>query len=128
MRAKARARDSAVKKTGREAAGGAGVAGVRARMGLTREQFGRLAGVSVRSLASWESGTGRPGTQARVRLKELERFCEALGAIVRPEAIGEWITTPNPAFEGFKPIELFERGEADRLWKMIHQFEGGSAA
>jgi hypothetical protein len=35
--------------------------------------------------------------------------------------------TPNPAFEGQSPIQVIERGEADRIWRMIIQIDSGVA-
>jgi hypothetical protein len=41
------------------------------------------------------------------------------------EAIGDWLETPNPAFERLKPLEVIERGEIDRVWQMIFLLESG---
>jgi Protein of unknown function (DUF2384) len=35
--------------------------------------------------------------------------------------------TSNPAFEGQTPIQVIERGEADRIWRMIFQIDAGVA-
>ncbi len=48
--------------------------------------------------------------------------------VVKPEAIPEWLETPNAAFEGLKPLEVIERGEIDRLWNMIFYLESGVAS
>jgi hypothetical protein len=32
---------------------------------------------------------------------------------------------PNPAFDGSTPLQVIERGESDRLWKMIYALESG---
>jgi len=104
------------------------VGDLRSGFGLSREKFGRLAGFSVRALANWESGTQRPGEQARIRLLEMERLLQALSRVIRPAAIPEWLDTPNPAFEGLKPLEVMERGQIDRLWRMIFYLESGVAS
>ncbi len=44
---------------------------------------------------------------------------------MRPEFIGQWMETPNPAFGGLKPLEVWERGEEDRIWAMIFYLESG---
>ncbi len=38
---------------------------------------------------------------------------------MKPEFIAEWLSTPNDAFDGLKPLEVIERGEVDHLWDMI---------
>jgi len=103
----------------------ADVRAVRDGYGLSREKFGRLAGFSVRSLASWESGTGEPGEQARVRLIELQRLREALAGVIQHDHIAAWLQTPNPGLNGLKPLEVVERGHIDRLWRMIYELESG---
>ncbi len=60
--------------------------------------------------------------------QEIERFRERLAEVVKPEAFPEWLETPNPAFDGLKPLEVIERGEIDRLWNMIFYLESGVAS
>ena len=52
-------------------------------------------------------------------------LCEALGKVVKRESIGRWLETPNDAFDGSTPLQVIERGEADRLWRMIYRLEAG---
>src|SRR5439155_26477922 len=84
---------------------------LRKATGLTRSDFRRLTGFSERGLADWESGHRAPKEPASRRLKELDRLCAALADVVKPEAIGPWLQTPNDAFGGVKPLEVIERGE-----------------
>ena len=42
-----------------------------------------------------------------------------------PDFIDEWMETPNQAFGGLKPLEVWERGEEDRIWGMIFYLESG---
>ncbi len=106
-------------------AASSGIAELRSRYGLSREKFGRLSGFSVRGLANWESGVQEPGEQARLRLAELDRLQRALARVVSQEALGNWLDTPNPAFDGLKPLEVIERGQVDRLWQMVFLVESG---
>ncbi len=106
----------------------ASVKELRSGFGLSREKFGRLTGFSVRALAGWESGTQKPGEQARLRLTEMVRLLAGLSKVIRPAAVAEWFDAPNPAFEGLKPLEVVERGQIDRLWRMIFYLESGVAS
>ena len=45
--------------------------------------------------------------------------------VVEPACVDQWLSTPNPAFAGLSPLELIERGESDRLWRMIYELESG---
>ena len=100
---------------------------VRRKLGLTRKVFSRLTGYSERAIATWEGGA-KPDEPGLRRIRETERFQERLAEVVPPEAIPEWLDTPNDAFGGLKPLEIIERGEIDRLWNMIFYLESGVAS
>lgn len=68
------------------------------------------------------------GSPARQKMIEAHRLREALAQIVPPDRLGEWMRTPNPAFEGHTPIQVLERGESDRLWRMIVQIDSNVAS
>ena len=44
------------------------------------------------------------------------------------EVIPQWLETPNQAFDGLKPLEVIERGQIDRLWRMLFYLESGVAS
>jgi uncharacterized protein (DUF2384 family) len=91
---------------------------------LKQDAFSRMTGYSLRAVADWRAG--RPLSQSTgQRLKEISRLCEALGKVVRSECVGEWLQTPNDAFDGSTPLQVIERGEVDRLWRMVYRLKSG---
>jgi DNA-binding transcriptional regulator YiaG len=102
------------------------VAKVRQSLGVKQQEFARMAGYSVRAVADWESGKAI-GQSARQRVNELQRLAGGLAGVMDEHHIGEWLQTPNEAFGGHTPLQVIERGEIDRLWRMIFQFEAGVA-
>jgi DNA-binding XRE family transcriptional regulator len=97
----------------------------RAELGLNRKQFARLTAASERAIADWEND--QPISPVNQKsLRESERLCRALMKIMKPEHVGKWLDTPNDAFSGLKPLDLVERGEVDRLWRMIFEVESGA--
>jgi hypothetical protein len=42
--------------------------------------------------------------------------------------IGPWLKDPNPAFDGSTPLQVIERGETDRIWRMVYELESGEPA
>lgn len=101
------------------------VAALRKRLGITRSVFQRLTGYSERSLADWEADKRPVDGLALRRFRELSRLHAGLSRIMKPTHIAEWLQTPNTAFNDLKPLEVIERGEADRLWQMIYELESG---
>jgi DNA-binding transcriptional regulator YiaG len=100
---------------------------LRRRLQLNQPLFARLLAVSVRSLATLESGAAPTDAVAR-RLNELGRLTDALEEVMRNEAIGRWLQTPNAAFSDLKPLEVIDRGETDRIWAMIYFLRSGVPA
>jgi hypothetical protein len=58
-------------------------------------------------------------------MTEMQRLYQALANVMKPGFVGEWLQAPNDAFSGLKPLEVVERGEVDRLWRMIYALESG---
>ena len=102
-------------------------ASARVQFGLTRKVFARLSGLSERTLATWEGG-GAVGEPARRSLTAAARLLHELAAVIRKPALAGWLDTPNDGFGGLKPLEVIERGETDRLWRMIYFLGSGTAS
>lgn len=96
------------------------VAMLRQSLGLTRKTFSRLTGYSERAIAEWESGKALSDS-SRQRLTEIHRLRQALAEVLPDDQIGPWLLEPNVAFDGFKPLEIVERGEIDRIWRLLCQ-------
>ena len=97
---------------------------IRSALGLSRRDFSRLTGFSERAIAGWEKGE-KPSGQSRQRLHEIHEFQKALAGVMPPEYIGQWLLRPNSAFQGLKPLEVIERGEIHRIWRMIFYLQSG---
>jgi len=57
--------------------------------------------------------------------EERKRITAALEKMIARAAIDPWFKKPNPAFDGSTPLHVIERGDADRLWRMIYELESG---
>ena len=100
---------------------------LRLLLKMPRPIFARLMGCSERALANWE--TGRPIQNIyKSRLNELRKLYDELAEVTEPDTIGVWFTAPNEEFGGMKPIELIERGEMFRIWRMVFFLKSGTPA
>jgi transcriptional regulator with XRE-family HTH domain len=98
---------------------------LRLLLKLPRPIFARLMGCSERALANWE--TGRPIQDIyKSRLNELQKLYDELAEVTEPDRIGTWFTAPNEEFGGMKPVELIERGEIFRIWRMVFFLKSGT--
>jgi DNA-binding transcriptional regulator YiaG len=91
---------------------------------VTQDTFTRLTGFSSRAVANWSNGR-KPSESTTRRLSELSRMFKAMENLVAKEEIGPWLKEPNPAFDGSTPLQVIERGETDRIWRMIYELESG---
>lgn len=98
------------------------VSQLRHSLGLTRKTFSRLTGYSERAIAEWEAGKVQSDA-SRQRLIEIHRLQQSLIQVLPEGSVGPWLLAPNDALDGFKPLELIERGEIDRIWRMLYRHE-----
>ena len=100
------------------------VAETRSSLGVTRKVFACLIGFSERSIASWESGKELTAT-SRPRIVKMQRLSQTLCRVMKPEFIARWLEAPNDALKSFKPVEVIERGEIDRIWRLLVELDAG---
>ncbi|MGH9366281.1 MAG: antitoxin Xre/MbcA/ParS toxin-binding domain-containing protein [Thermoanaerobaculia bacterium] len=98
---------------------------VRDALGLSRRLFGRLTGYSERAIAGWEAGR-ELSEASRQRMLETRRLEKGLARVMKPARMAAWLEEPNRAFRGLKPLEVIERGEVDRIWRMLFELESGT--
>ena len=109
------------------AVGGISVKTLASRYGISYDTLTRMTGFSLRAVSNWSQGT-KPSSSTARRLTEIKRLFAALEQLVLPEAIGPWLKDPNSAFDGSTPLQVIERGETDRVWRMVYELESGEPA
>ena len=93
---------------------------------LSNEALSRVTGSSPRTVSYWNAGVA-PQRSSAQKLKEVTRLFDALADIIKSKAIASWLQQPNKQFDGSTPLQVIERGESDRLWRMIWQLREGNA-
>lgn len=84
----------------------------------------RLTGFSPRSVAKWSQGE-TPSPKQEKALVEADRLLDGLSRVMKPAQVGAWLKQPNAAFDGSTPLQVVERGEVDRIWRMLYDLESG---
>jgi len=54
---------------------------------------------------------------------KMDRLLDGLSRVMEPAQVGRWLKQPNAAFDGSAPLQVAERGEMDRIWRMLHDLE-----
>ena len=55
----------------------------------------------------------------------MARLLDGLARVMKPVQVGHWLKLPNAAFDGSTPLQVVERGELDRIWRMLFDLESG---
>ena len=110
--------------TGLDRAGNSEVRRLSRVYHLSNEALSRVTGASPRTVAYWNSGTP-PQRSSAQKIREVSRLFDALADIIDKKVIGQWLQRPNQQFDGSTPLQVIERGETDRLWRMIWQLREG---
>ena len=84
----------------------------------------RLTGFSPRSVTKWSQGE-TPSAKQEKALVEMDRLLDGLSRVMEPVQVGRWLKQPNTAFDGSTPLQVVERGEMDRIWRMLYDLESG---
>ncbi len=102
------------------------LAGLRQELGLNRADFARMVGLSERSVATWEGGADLKESSLRTIVEIGRLYARLRQSFTSPEQLTTWLKSPNQAFGGSQPLQVIERGEIDRIWRMIYFLESGS--
>jgi len=58
---------------------------------------------------------------------DLKPLRAALATVIDELSADGWLERPNKQFDGSTPLQLIERGETDRIWRMISQLRDGNS-
>jgi hypothetical protein len=94
--------------------------------GMNYDMLARALSVSRRSISGWLSGHA-PERINRVRINEFGRLVTELRTIIKPEKLKGWWNQPVANFAGSTPLQILERGETDRIWRMIWEIREGNS-
>lgn len=84
------------------------IARLRARLGVTQEQYARLLGVAWATVSRWERGHARPDPKTAARLKRLRELVDLIADAIRPQDLPKFLMTPHPELRGHPPADLLD--------------------
>lgn len=82
--------------------------GIRARLGLTQEEFARLLGVAWATVSRWERGRALPDPKTAAKVHRLRELVELIGEAIRPEDLPKFFLSPHPDLRGHPPVDLLD--------------------
>ncbi|HEX7861899.1 MAG TPA: hypothetical protein VF773_16305 [Verrucomicrobiae bacterium] len=100
------------------------LAKLRADLGWSRAELGRVMNASDRAIVNWESGELMSAVYG-AKLREIQSVFNELKQLMKPAEIGGWLLSDMEEFEGQTPADLIRRGETGRLWESLFYLRSG---
>ena len=99
---------------------------IRDAFRLSRERLARLIGVSAKTVERWEAKPTRPARdEIRARMAQLHEIADLGAAVYTRERLADFLDAPLSEFDGLTPLQLIERGQADRVLQALSaDYEG----
>jgi putative toxin-antitoxin system antitoxin component (TIGR02293 family) len=79
---------------------------------LDQVDIARVMDTNPRTVARWMQRKSAPRPDARERILELVAVLEHLSEVLRPQPAHDWLFTPNPLLDHYKPVDLLRAGES----------------
>jgi putative toxin-antitoxin system antitoxin component (TIGR02293 family) len=92
---------------------------------LDQADLARMLETNPRTVSRWLSRETSPRPDARERLLELIAVLEQLSGVLQPEPAHDWLFTPNPSLDHYKPVDLLRAGEFRRVLGAIDAMAEG---
>lgn len=96
-----------------------------ARAELDQADLARVLSTNPRTVARWLTRTTEPRPEARERLLELLAVLEHISQVLAPQPAHDWLFTPNPRLDHFKPVDLLRAGRAREVLGAIDAMAEG---
>jgi hypothetical protein len=90
---------------------------------LKDSDIAQVTGAAPSTVGHWVRGDRDPSGVRAERLAELSAIVERLARVIEPSRIPVWLRKPVPALDDEKPIELLQRGEWQRVARLISSLE-----
>ncbi|MBF0503280.1 MAG: transcriptional regulator [Candidatus Riflebacteria bacterium] len=96
------------------------ISSIRESLALSTETFGRLLQVSSRTIVRWEAQESVPRDPNQVlRIHKLKEIVDLGLRVYTTEGLREFVSKPQPAFNGHTAYQLMTIGEYDSVLKAL---------
>ncbi len=95
------------------------------RLELDQADLARVLDTNPRTVARWLQKQASPRPDSRERVLELLAVLEQLSGVLQPQAAHDWLFSPNPMLDHYKPVDLLREGEYRRVLGAIDAIAEG---
>jgi len=93
---------------------------------ISAREIAQLLNTRPETLSRWRGGTTDPQPRHRDTLLQLWWLVNELSELYDPSDAHLWLFSPHKLLNGERPVDLIQRGEGDRVLKIITQLRDGA--
>lgn len=95
------------------------------RVELDQADLARVLDTNPRTIARWLHRQSSPRPDSRERVLELLAVLEQLSGVLQARAAHDWLFSPNPLLDHYKPVDLLREGDYRRVLGAIDAMAEG---
>jgi putative toxin-antitoxin system antitoxin component (TIGR02293 family) len=85
------------------------------RVELDQSDLARVLDTNPRTISRWLHRQASPRPDSRERVLELLAVLDRLSKVLKAHAAHDWLFSPNPLLDDYKPVDLLRQGEYRRV-------------
>lgn len=93
---------------------------------LDQADLARVLDANPRTVARWMHRQSTPRRESRERVLELLAVFDQLAGVLRPQAAHDWLLSPNPMLDHYKPVDLLRGGDYRKVLGAIDALGEGA--
>jgi putative toxin-antitoxin system antitoxin component (TIGR02293 family) len=95
------------------------------RTELDQGDLARVLDANPRTISRWLRRQSAPRPDSRERVLELLAVLEQLSGVLKPNAAHDWLFSPNPTLDHYKPVDLLRDGDYRKVLGAIDAMAEG---
>lgn len=99
---------------------------LRDRGGLKGTDVANIAAVSPATVSRWTAGKALPHPKTQLLISDLRYVVDRLSEFYSPEETRMWLYSKHRLLEGQRPIDMINRGQADKVLSVIESLDEGT--
>jgi transcriptional regulator with XRE-family HTH domain len=99
---------------------------IKKTVGISGREVAQLLNTRPETVSRWRVGKAVPQPKPREDLLHLWWLTVQLAELYHPKEANLWLFSPNERLNGEHPVDLIQRGEIERVLKVIDQLKDGA--
>jgi len=99
---------------------------IESAIAISAREVAQLLNTRPETISRWRGGKAVPQPKLRDHLLQLWWLTVQLSELYDPKAAHLWLFSPNERLSGERPVDAIQRGDIDRILKIVEQLKDGA--